>query len=220
MIPTGNGDPSWLAAGWLIAASGYLQALIRVRRQAASGEHLPWLPLLIAAVALVVLWQIRAGTMPGLSLHLLGAMLCTLVFGPFLALLPLSVALVSVTLSTGAEWQVFGLNACLLIFWPVLVSQGLARLVARLPSNIFVFIFVGGFFASACVVLLTGWLLAAVLWLMQFYPWAGLLEDFASYWLLVAFSEAWLSGMLLTVMVVYKPELVAMFDAGRYIDRA
>lgn len=70
------------------------------------------------------------------------------------------------------------------------------------------------------MVLLTGWLLAAVLWLMQFYPWAGLLEDFASYWLLVAFSEAWLSGMLLTVMVVYRPELVAMFDAGRYIDRA
>lgn len=220
MIPATNGDPIWLAAGWLIAGSGYLQALSRVRRQAASSESLPWLPLLIASVALVVLWQIRAGTMPGLSLHLLGAMLCTLVFGPALAVGPLSVALLVVSLTTGAEWQVFGLNACLLIFWPVMVSQGFARLVARLPSNIFVFIFVGGFFASAFVVLLTGWLLAAVLWLMQFYPWAGLLEDFASYWLLVAFSEAWLSGMLLTVMVVYRPELVAMFDAGRYIDRA
>jgi uncharacterized membrane protein len=47
-----------------------------------------------------------------------------------------------------------------------------------------------------------------------------MLEDFASYWLLVAFSEAWLSGMLLTVLVVYSPERVALFDAVRYIDRA
>lgn len=219
MIPASNGDPSWLVSGGLLAALGYIQALIRIRRQSTLSA-LPWLPLLIATVALVVLWQIRAGTMPGLSLHLLGAMLCTLVFGSALAVVPLSVALISVTLTTGADWQVFGLNACLLVFWPVLVSQVLTRLVARLPSNIFVFIFVGGFFASAFVVLCTGWLLAGVLWLMQFYPWAGLLEDFASYWLLVAFSEAWLTGMLLTVMVVYRPELVAMFDAVRYIDRA
>ena len=219
MIPAGNGDPSWLVTGGLLAALGYIQSLIRIRRQA-NVNSLPWLSLLISTAALVVLWQIRAGTMPGLSLHLLGAMLCTLVFGPALAVLPLSVALISVTLTTGADWQVFGLNACLLVFWPVLVSQGLAGLVARLPSNIFVFIFVGGFFASAFVVLCTGWLMAGVLWLMQFYPWPGLLEDFASYWLLVAFSEAWLTGMLLTVMVVYRPELVAMFDAVRYIDRA
>ena len=57
-------------------------------------------------------------------------------------------------------------------------------------------------------------------WMMQIYPWGGMLEDFASYWLLVAFSEAWLTGMLLTVLVVYRPEQVAMFDAARYIDQA
>ncbi len=219
MIPAGNGDPIWLVAGGLLAAFGYFQALTKIRHQA-EWHSLPWLALLIAMVALVVLWQIRAGTMSGLSLHLLGAMLSTLVFGPALAVVPLSVALISVTLTSSVEWQVFGLNACLLVFWPILVSQVLAGLVARLPSNIFVFIFVGGFFASAFVVLCTGWLMAGVLWLMQFYPWPGLLEDFASYWLLVAFSEAWLTGMLLTVMVVYRPELVAMFDAVRYIDRA
>lgn len=179
-----------------------------------------WLPLLIASMALIVLWQIRAGTLPGLSLHLLGAMLCTLVFGPALAVAPLTLALVSVYLTTFADGSLFGLNACLLVFWPIVLSQLLAHLVSRMPSNIFVFIFVGGFFASAGVVLLTGWTLAGMLWLMQIYPWGGMLEDFASYWLLVAFSEAWLTGMLLTVMVVYRPELVAMFDAARYIDRA
>lgn len=218
MIPLSNGDSSWLIAGWLLAAIGVLRALWVIRYQAKS--EFPWGALLVASVSLIVLWQIRAGTMPGLSLHLMGAMLCTLVFGPTLAILPLGVALLSVFITTGTDWQLFGLNACLLVFWPVLLSQWLARWVSRLPSNIFVFIFMGGFFCSALVVLLTGWSLSAVLWLMQFYPWEGMLEDFASYWLLVAFSEAWITGMLLTVLVVYQPERVAMFDAGRYIDRA
>lgn len=219
MIPSENGQLSWLLLGWFLALFGYATALSGVRRQQKMAP-LPWGALLIATLALLVLWQIRAGTLPGLSLHLMGAMLCTLVFGPGLAVLPLSVALASVTWVTGGDWSIFGLNACLLVFWPVLVSRGLARLVSYLPSNIFVFIFLGGFFASAAVVLLTGWLLTGVLWLMQWYPWGGLLEDFAWYWLLVAFSEAWISGMLLTLLVVYSPERVALFDAARYIDRA
>ena len=219
MIPSGYGDLSWILLGWLLALLGYAVTLWGLRRQFRT-MPLPWGALLIATGALLVLWQIRAGTLPGLSLHLMGAMLSTLVFGPALAVLPLSVALASVTLATGMDWSTFGLNAFLLVFWPVLVSRGLARLVSYLPSNIFVFIFLGGFFSSAAVVLLTGWLLTGVLWLMQLYPWGGMLEDFASYWLLVAFSEAWLSGMLLTVLVVYSPERVALFDAVRYIDRA
>jgi uncharacterized membrane protein len=218
MIPFGNGDPNWIVAGWFLAAFGFFLAGLCLRRQAF--RDLPWWPLLIASITLVVLWQIRAITLPGLSLHLMGAMLCTLVFGPVLALLPLTVALTSVTLTSGADWSTLGLNACLLVFWPVLIASALARLIGRLPSNIFVFIFLGGFFSSAIVVLLTGWLVTAVLWVMQFYPWEGMLEDFTFYWLLVAFSEAWTSGMLLTVLVVYSPERVALFDAARYIDRA
>lgn len=178
------------------------------------------LPMLVAVVALLILWQISAGTLPGLTLHLMGGMLSTLVFGPALALLPLTLALVSVSWLADASWQLFGLNACLLVLWPVLLSMQLAKLVDRMPSNIFVVIFLGGFFASGLVVLSTGWLLSAVLWLMQIYPWEGMLADFASYWLLVAFSEAWVSGMLLTVLVIYRPDQVALFDDVRYIDQA
>ena len=218
MIPTGEGDLSWMVFGWFLAIMGYVRAF-KVARPSLTGE-VPWSSLLIATLALAMLWQIRAGTLPGLSLHLMGGMLCTLVFGPAWAVLPLTVALIGVSWSTGADWQAFGLNACLLVFWPVLMSRLLARQVLRLPANIFVFIFLGGFFSSAAVVLLTGWLLTMALWLMQFYPWGSMLEDFASYWLLVAFSEAWISGMLLTVLVVYRPDRVAMFDAVRYIDQA
>lgn len=218
MIPI-SGETSWLLLGALIAAFGYWR-MGRACHQALKAGAIPWIPLLIATVALVVLWQIRAGTLPGLSLHLLGAMLSTLVFGPALAVVPLTVALLFAMLTTGADWVTLGLNACLLVFWPILLSALLARGLGRLPANIFVFIFLGGFFSSALVVLLTGWLVSLVLWLMQLYPWGGMLEDFAAYWLLVAFSEAWLTGMLLTVLVVYRPERVALFDPVRYIDQA
>ena len=219
MIPAANGDWSWLWLGWLVAGYGYWQTY-RLARSAWHTKPAPWAPLLIASVALVVLWQMRAGTFPGLSLHLMGGMLSTLVLGPGLAVVPLTVALASVMVLAGTDWATFGLNACLLVFWPLWLSQLLARGVGRLPRHLFVFIFIGGFFSSAIVVLLTGWLLTMVLWLMQFYPWGSMLEDFASYWFLVAFSEAWISGMLLTVLVVYRPERVALFDAVRYIDQA
>ena len=218
MIPIAAVDSSWAILGSILAGLGYWRTGRRIWQVRSTG--MPWLPLFVATLALIVLWQIRAETLPGLSLHLLGAMLCTLVFGPAIAVVPMTLALISVYLTTPADWGLFGLNACILVFWPIMISRYFAHLVSRLPSHIFVFIFVGGFFASAGVVLLTGWTLAAMLWLMQIYPWGSLLEDFASYWLLVAFSEAWLTGMLLTVLVVYRPERVAMFDAVRYIDRA
>jgi uncharacterized membrane protein len=219
MILSGAMDAAWLVTGFLLAIWFYGQWL---RPWSGLGQDLrsQWPALLIATLALVVLWHIRATVTQGLSLHLLGAMLCTLVFGSRLAVFPLTIALILAMVSSGAEVITFGLNAALLVFWPVGLRLLVARLVERLPTNIFVFIFVGGFFGSAAVVVLTGWLLSLVYWATQLIPWGSLLEDYAMYWMLVGFSEAWLTGMLLTVMVVYRPDGVRMFDAVRYIDRA
>ena len=219
MILTGNGDPAWIWAGFLLAGLLWGDALRVCWRERAQWPF-PATPLLIATLSLAVLWHIRAVVQPGMSLHLLGAMLCTMVFGARLALLPLSLALVMAQFSAGAEWSVLGLNACLLVFWPIALSRLVLALVARLPPNMFVFIFVGGFFGSAAVVLFTGWLISLTLWRMQRDAWGPMLEDYASYWLLVAFSEAWLTGMLVTVRGVYRPELVRLCDVRRYIDRA
>ena len=45
--------------------------------------------LLGFAVGLTLLWSLRAGVKPGLSLHMLGAMAATLTLGPWLGLLAL-----------------------------------------------------------------------------------------------------------------------------------
>jgi uncharacterized membrane protein len=219
MIYSGEIDAAWLITGFLLATAGYVRRLSPWRSLWRDASE-QWPALLIATLALLVLWHIRATIVNGMSLHLLGAMLCTLVFGPRLAVLPLSAALVAAVASSGASWATLGLNAVLLVLWPTALSVLVAALVRRLPANVFVYIFVGGFFGGAAVVVLTGWLLTLVLWLTQIMPWGPLLEDYALYWMLVGFSEAWLTGMLLTVMVVYRPDSVRMFDAVRYIDNA
>lgn len=219
MIHSGAMDLAWLVTGFLIAAGCYAR-LLPPWRSLITAVRDQWPSLLIATLALLVLWHIRATVLNGLSLHLLGAMLCTLVFGPRLALLPLTAVLIAASVTGGAGWATLGLNACVLVLWPIFLSVLISSLVRRLPANIFVFIFVGGFFGGAIVVVLTGWLLTLLLWLTQSMPWGPLLEDYAMYWMLVGFSEAWLTGMLLTVMVVYKPDSVRLFDAARYIDNA
>lgn len=219
MIHSGAIDQAWLLTGFFIAAWVYFLAF-RPLDTILAGIHARWPALLIATLTLIVLWHIRATILQGLSLHFVGATMCTFVFGRRLALIPLSIALILAQLSAVGDWSTFGLNICLLVLWPIALSQLVAYLVDRLPDNLFVFIFAGGFFGSAGVVALTGWLLTLVLWVTQLYPWSPLLEDYAAYWLLVAFAEAWLTGMLLTVMVVYRPDLVRLFDIARYIDNA
>ncbi len=219
MIHSGAIDSAWLITGFLIAGWCYARLLFPWR-PLLQDLRMQWPALVIATLALLVLWHIRATVLNGLSLHLLGAMLCTLVFGPRLALVPLSTVLVVAEATSGASWWTLGLNASLLVLWPIALSTLISVVVRKLPANIFVFIFVGGFFGSAAVVVLTGWLLTLMLWLTQSMSWGPLLEDYGMYWMLVGFSEAWLTGMLLTVMVVYKPDAVRLFDAVRYIDNA
>lgn len=44
-----------------------------------------------------------------------------------------------------------------------------------------------------------------------------LFEEYLPYFLLLAFSEAWLSGGVLTVFVIYRPRWVGSFDDAHYI---
>ena len=44
-----------------------------------------------------------------------------------------------------------------------------------------------------------------------------LIDDFVPYALLLASGEAWLEGMLITLLVVYLPGSVRLFDEGFYL---
>lgn len=211
-----------LAEAWYWAAwAAWLPLVVHCARRApwarlkeSEQSHL-WLGMI---VALVLLWSLKAGVKPGLNLHLLGATAFTLCCGPRLAFIGLSVVLAGVTLNASDGWLGFALNSLLLCGTGVAASWGILRLVERLlPRHFFIYVFVNAFFGSALTVLAVGVAIAAVLVLGDAYGIDYLLGDYLPYFFLLGFAEAWLSGMVMTLFVVYRPSWVATFDDERYL---
>ncbi|MBL8367729.1 MAG: energy-coupling factor ABC transporter permease [Candidatus Accumulibacter sp.] len=218
-LPDGLLGGGWILLSWLLFVG---VALVAVRRA-------PWRVLadsarlnafLATIVALIVLWHLQAGVRPGLSLHLLGATVFTLCFGWALAFIGLCLVLVGVGLNGFAGWQSFAVNALLMAGVGVAVSHVLHRLVDRLlPRHIFVYIFCKGFFASALALIAVGLSACALLVLSGTYSADYLAGEYLPYFLLLGFSEAWLSGMMATLFAVFRPELLADFDDAQFLGR-
>lgn len=216
-IPDNLLDEWWYWAAWIV----WLPLLVRSIRRAPWGrlkdseQSNVWLGLI---VVLALIWSMKAGVKPGLSLHLLGASVFTLCCGTHLAFIGLSLVLAAVTLNGASGWLGFAINSLLMAGVGVLAAQAFHRLVDRfLPRHFFVYIFVNGFFGSALTVICVG--LGACLFLgaLGAYSFDYLFAEYLPYYLLLGFSEAWLSGMVMTLFVVYCPRWVASFDDTRYL---
>jgi uncharacterized membrane protein len=171
-------------------------------------------------VLLTVIWSIKAGVKPGLSLHLLGATVFTLCFGRHLAFIGLSLVLAGITLNGAAGYFAYAANALLLAGVSVGVSHLICRQVDRyLPKHFFVFIFANGFFGAALTVIAVGLVSTLLMGLADIYDFDYLSSEYLPYFLLLGFSEAWLSGMLITLFVVYRPGWVFEFDDSLYLAK-
>lgn len=210
-------DSSWYWAAWVV----WLPLLVRSVRRAPwgrlrdSGLLNVWLGTI---VILTLIWSMKAGVKPGLSLHLVGATLFTLIGGPHLAFVGLCCVLAAVTLNGDGDWLAFALNALLLCGLGIVFSRLIFRAVDHyLPRHFFVFIFANGFFGAALTVIALGAASTGVLGLAGVYSFEYLFAEYLPYYLLLGFSEAWLTGMVITLMVVYFPQWVISFDDARYI---
>ncbi len=171
-----------------------------------------------SAVALAVLWSVSARVDPGVSVHVLGTPLVTLLLGWRLAVVAAALAELALVLfgtsAPGAAPLSWMLSAAL----PAAVSYAVARVARfRLPRNPFIFIFVCGFFGAAASLLAT-WLAAAALLGVTGQPLPS--GDGASLWgflPLVLFPEAFINGALASMFVVYRPEWVRLYDERFYV---
>ena len=125
------------------------------RDLADSGRLNVWLG---TTVLLILVWSMKAGVKPGLDMHLLGATMFTLMFGPRLAILGLSLVLAGVTLNNGLlgreGWEAYALNALALAVFPALLADAIRRVVDRcLPGNFFIYVFVTAFFGAAITII-------------------------------------------------------------------
>lgn len=172
-----------------------------------------------ASVAVLAFWQIKASIQPGLNLHLLGATALTLLFGPWFAILALTLTLLLSTVWDGA-WQAFAVNGLLMVVLPVMVSWWIYRLVdSKLPNHFFIYVFFNAFFGAGATIAVMSFAASWMLALAGAYPLHYLLGNYLPYYLLMAWSEAMTTGMIITVLVVYRPHWVATFDDKHYIDR-
>ncbi|WP_371325046.1 energy-coupling factor ABC transporter permease [Dechloromonas sp. ZY10] len=210
-------DPAWYWTAFAVWAALLVYCLWRApwRRLQDSELLNVWLGMI---VLLTLIWSLQAGVKPGLALHLLGATIFTLCFGPALAFAGLSLVALGVALNSDNGWLAYPLNALLLAGGGVVLSQALYRLfVALLPRHFFVFIFINGFLGSALTVVGIGLLANLLLGISGAYAWDYLMEEYLPYFVLLAFAEAWLSGMVMTLFVVYRPHWVVTFDDRQYL---
>jgi len=173
-----------------------------------------------ACVSLLVLWSIRSPAIGGLEFHFLGATAVTLMFGPGLAVACLALVMVGRLLMGQIDPAAFSIDVLLLAFLPVALSHATLRVSQRvLPPNLFIYIFVAAFFGAGVAMLGSG---GATVGLHAIYGTQGevmMAEAFLPYCLLLGFAEATLTGMIVTLLVVYRPAWVGTFDDARYLLR-
>jgi uncharacterized membrane protein len=206
----------WLWALWLLAT---VLGLLIARRAGwrMLGDSANLNIFLAATVCVLGLWLIKTGIKPGLNFHLIGATALTLMFRPLFALFSLALLTAAISIWQG-EYAAFAANWLIMGVVPAGVSWGIYKLAdSKLPNHLFIYIFINAFFGAALAAIAVGLAATGFVALAGAYPLDYLLEEYLPYFLLIAFSEAFITGMLITMMVIYKPEWVATFDDKRYL---
>ncbi len=208
---------AWYWAAWVVWLPLFALCLLRAdwRRLRDSEQLNVWLGMV---VVLTLIWSMKAGVKPGLGFHLLGATIFTLSFGPLLAFVGLSIVLAGVTLNDTGSGFAFAVNSLLLAGVSVGFSQCLFKVFSRIfPKHFFVYIFVQGFLGAALSIIATGFVISIFMVIADIYEWEYLMGDYFPYFLLLGFSEAWLSGMVMTIFVIYRPNWVLTFNDSCYL---
>lgn len=199
-----------LALLWALARVSWVELLADSRRQ-----HLFYGSVFVLAV----LWLVRREFDSGLTFHFIGLTAVTLLLDWQLAILAGALAQLALVALGVDDAAAMGANGLLRILLPVLVTVLILRGLERFrPTNLFLYIFISGFFAaalSAAAVVLVG---------MGLLSWGGQLSvpdtalEFFGYLLLVMFPEAFINGTAVTGLVVFYPQWVETFDSDRYLQ--
>ncbi len=189
-------------------------------------RQIPWMkwraPTVFSAwcasvIVLVLLWRMRIPILQGVELHLLGLALYCLMFARPLATLGIATAVMAYTLEYQGNWRNLGVNILLFAVFPAWLSAALLDWSRRfLPRHLFVFLLGNGFFFTVLVNASVA--LLSLLTYKLIPPYRGVAADAYAYALLLSWGEAFLSGFLITIFTIYRPEWVLSFDDQIYLS--
>ena len=171
-----------------------------------------------AILAATLLWGVKA-SVSAFTFHLLGVSIMSLLVGARLALLGIALVVAVVSVLRDGFWANYALNVLVMGAVPVSITMAVLRAAERyLPPNLFVYFFVVAFFGSGLAMAGSGLVASAASVLGAGQP-PAMLAETLPYLLYLAFGEATVSGMLMTLLVVYRPSWVATFADARYLER-
>lgn len=206
---------------WIIAFILFLAILVRALRaidwQLFRKDEALQHTFFGAAVVLGFLWHLRAGISPGLSIHIFGITLVTLMLGWALAVLAGLLALV-ITVITGQEpVLMFAANGLITVMVPALVSHGIMLWERRRNfRNFFAYIFFCGFFGAGIAVAMAGTVMCLMLWTGGVYTFGELVHEYVRYLPLFMIPEGFANGAFVTGLVVFHPDRLTTLDQRRY----
>ena len=173
--------------------------------------------LFASCVLLWLLWLMSAGTLRGMEFHLLLATSAMLMFGWQFATLCVSVAQLCLTLTGKADWLSFPLNVLCNGIVPIWMSYAVYwATYTFLPKHFFVYIYMNGFIGGAMAMLASRLTGLGILIFSEVYRWQDLGEQ-PMFIIVMLFPEAFLNGMVMTMLVVFRPEWVSSFSDKHYL---
>jgi uncharacterized membrane protein len=171
-------------------------------------------PALAAVVLLPWFWLLPQKLPQGMSVQLSGASLLVLMLGWPLAVPVLALVALVVWAVGRADW-VAVLSQWV---WVGLVPATLALLLGAvlrrwLPANPFIYTLGRGFLGTAAVVFVSGTVYELIHHLVDGVP---LLEALVARWLM-AWGDAFLTGLVVAVFVAFAPQWLATWSDERYL---
>lgn len=217
--------PAWATlAAWALALAvlaGCARGLPAGRFRGEAGAEARRV-LLLAALAIMGLRWFNTAALQGVVLHFLGATIATLMFGGRVACGVMALASLA-GVALGAAWQGswpfdFLLSGALPVAVTALAGIAAARWV---PANIFTWVMVDAFAAAALAMAASSLVSAALSALMGATGAGGAASGPAAAYLaatpLLMFGEAFLTGSVMVLVVVYRPQWCPGFDDRTYL---
>lgn len=165
-----------------------------------------------------ILWATQAGVKEGLQIHFLALTTLTMMYGWRMAFLISIPAMLVNHLLHHVSLLQLPTSLVLSALLPIFISYLVFLLSYHyLPRNIFVFIFVAGFFNGAITGSLHLLINSFYHLSVGHYDWETIQHNYFIFVPLLAFPEGLLNGMSLAVLTVFKPEWLRVFSDRDYI---
>lgn len=172
---------------------------------------------LAICVALMVLWSMKAGIREGMEYHFLGATLLTLMFGWQLAIVATAIEVLVLVIMGDIQWQVFAINVFLMGVIPVIISSSVLWLVEhKLYNHFIIYFFVGAFANAALTIAVSVYIASMVMVAGGVYSYDYMSYEYTPYIFLMIYPEAFLTGLVIIILVVNHPQWVRSFDDNKY----